>query len=77
MKHAIAYIAAEGADRDRGATSPALLAGIEKLKGSNVPHAGCVRAFLRLWDENSVVAKQGYEACRLYGFDPTAAPPKL
>ena len=50
---------------------------IDQLTGSHIPHAGCVRAFLRLWREDPATALRGYEACRVYGFDPKAAPPSL
>ncbi|RWB97252.1 MAG: hypothetical protein EOQ56_22945 [Mesorhizobium sp.] len=64
-------------DRDRGAASPEVLALLDQLSEPHIPHAACVRAFRRLWEDDAIAARRGYEACRAYGFDPKAAPPSL
>jgi len=65
------------ADRDRGVETPQAAAVLARLQQPHIPHAACVRAFLTLWDDNPATARRGYEACRNYAFDPTAAPPNL
>lgn len=65
------------AERDAGTASPGVLRTLEQMKKPHIPHAACVRAFMRLWDDQPAAARRGYEACRLFGFDPTAAPPQL
>lgn len=64
-------------ERDRGTASPAQLRALALLQERHVPHAGCIRAFLKLWEDDVAQAFRGYEACLLHGFDPSAAPPSL
>ena len=64
-------------ERDHGVATPEALAVIDRLSEPHIPHAACVRAFKRLWEEDAIAARRGYEACRAYGFDPAAAPPSL
>lgn len=64
-------------ERDQGIASPQTLAVLGRLKEPHIPHAACVRAFLKLWDDDPETAQRGFEACRLFAFDPTAAPPSL
>lgn len=64
-------------ERDRGAATPAALRILEHLSEPHIPHAGCVRAFKKLWADDAVAARRGYEACMAFGFDPAAAPPTL
>lgn len=61
-------------ERDQSGSPPPILT---RLGEPHIPHAACVRAFIRLWDDDRQTALAGYEACRAYGFDPTAAPPRL
>lgn len=63
--------------RDQGVATPAMLAVLDRMTDPHIPHAACVRAFLRLWDEDRSTAQRGHEACLLYGFDPAAAPPGI
>jgi len=65
-------------DRDRGAPAPGVLSVIASMKGPNVPHAACVRAFMRLWDDDRATALRAYDLCRVFGFaEPGVAPPSL
>lgn len=64
-------------ERDQGAASSGATALLDQLGEPHIPHAACVRAFKKLWEEEPAVARQGYNACRAYGFDPTASPPAV
>jgi hypothetical protein len=51
---------------------------IERLQGSGVPHANCVRSFLRLWNHNQPLARRAHELCLEFGFsDAGTAPPRV
>ncbi|MFZ3282927.1 hypothetical protein [Pseudomonas sp.] len=65
------------AERDRDEASDILLAELANMERSYIPHAACVRAFIRLWQTDVRIAKLGYMQCRRYGFDPELAPPTL
>ncbi len=63
--------------RDAGQASENLLQVLDLMEGAHIPHAACVRAFIRLWREDNQAARAGYELCQRYGFDPAMAPPVL
>jgi hypothetical protein len=74
----IAALGAALEDQARGAAAAAVLDIIQRLRGPHIPHAGCVRAFLRLWDEDRSTARRAYNLCRAYGFgEAGTAPPSL
>ncbi|RYZ86423.1 MAG: hypothetical protein EOP06_14505 [Proteobacteria bacterium] len=65
------------AERDRGEMSEVIMAELACMERSHIPHAACVRAFIRLWQTDKDIARLGYVQCRRYGFDPELAPPTL
>jgi hypothetical protein len=50
---------------------------ITKMRGSNIPHANCVRSFRRLWDEDEPLARQAHERCLEFGFSEKGTAPPL
>lgn len=51
---------------------------IDQMSDPALPHAGCVRAFKRLFEGDPATGQIVYEKCRAYVFDQTAAaPPEL
>jgi len=64
-------------ERDLGVANAKTLAALERLQEPHIPHAACMRSFLRLWEKDPLTARRGYEVCRLYAFDSTTAPPRL
>lgn len=51
---------------------------ISRMDQPALPHAACVRAFRRLYDDDPSEGDRVYDACREYVFDQTAsAPPEL
>ena len=73
----IGMVGAALSDRDRGVASGQAITLLDRMQRAYIPHAACVRAFIKLWEENDDQAKLGYEQCRLFGFDPELAPPSL
>lgn len=63
--------------RDDGSAPAQALDTLARLQEVHTPHAACVRAFIALWHDAPATARQGYQACLAYGFDPALAPPAL
>ena len=63
------------ADGHAGPTEEALIA---RIDDPAIPHANCVRAFRRLWQDDEPLARRAHELCLLFGFsDEGTAPPRL
>lgn len=49
---------------------------IERMGSPILPHAGCLRAFKRLWNEDEPTARQAFERCRIFmSSDSGTSPP--
>lgn len=62
----------------KGTATPADHQLVQQMLDPAVPHAGCVRAFRRLFAADPAKGQRVYDLCRAYAFDQTAsAPPEL
>jgi hypothetical protein len=47
-----------------GAAAPADHTYVAQIRNPLIPHAACLRAFKKLWDQDKPTARRLYDACR-------------
>lgn len=60
--------------RQQGTASDSDLALIKRMSQPNLPHAGCLRAYKRLWTTDAGLAQRIFEECRVYMLSDTGTP---
>ncbi|MDC7788984.1 hypothetical protein PQJ75_21815 [Rhodoplanes sp. TEM] len=58
-----------------GRASPKDRAVVDRMNAPDLPHAGCVRAFRRLWETDREVARRAYDLCHAFAVSDKRTPP--